>query len=74
MDCVTNEEMNDLVGPIRAKLFMMSQEQRKRVAAVVGLPFSTVQKIATGDTPNPRVDTWGKLASYFGVSCEVKND
>ena len=63
--------MDDLTGPIRAKLFIMSQEQRKRVAAVVGLPFSTVQKIATGDTPNPRVDTWAKLAAYFGMKCDL---
>lgn len=35
------------------------------VARGSGVPFSTVQRIASGQTPAPRVDTVEKLARYF---------
>lgn len=35
------------------------------IARGSGVPFSTVQRIASGQTPSPRVDTVEKLAAYF---------
>ena len=66
--------MNDLISPIRTRLSDLSQADRKRIADAIGVPFSTVQKIATGETGDPRLATWAALADYFGVACAVPRE
>jgi len=63
--------MTDLLSPIRKQLLAMSQAERASVARECGLEFTTVQKIALGATPNPRIKTWQPLAEYFGIACAV---
>jgi transcriptional regulator with XRE-family HTH domain len=49
---------------VRAQLQSKAQSLYA-VARGSGVPFSTVQRIASGQTPAPRVDTVEKLARYF---------
>jgi transcriptional regulator with XRE-family HTH domain len=66
--------MEDLITPIRERLSGMTQSQRKRLSAVTGVPFHTIQKISIGETLNPRIDTWAKLAAAFGIACAVPRE
>ena len=61
----------NLIEPIRAFLAGMTQEQRRQVADACGVPFPTIQKIATGETPDPRVSTWAAIAEYMGAVCAI---
>lgn len=63
--------MEDLITPIRTRLALMTQAERKAIADETGVSFSAIQKIATGETPNPRIDTWATLAGYFGAVCAM---
>jgi len=66
--------MNDLITPIKARLSAMSQAEREAVANELGISFSSVQKIATGETTDPRYSTWSALAGYFGIACAVPRE
>jgi predicted transcriptional regulator len=52
---------------VRAELAALSYSQLLRLAEVSGVPFGTLQKVARGDTPNPRLNTvrgvWPHLAA-----------
>lgn len=61
----------NLANDIRARLKPMSYEERDAVAKATGVPFSTVQKIAIGQTEDPRVSTVEALAKYFGMTLEI---
>jgi len=63
--------MDDLLTPIRIRLRGMTQSEREDLARSLGIGFGTIQKIAMGDTENPRIDTWGALAKHFGIVCKV---
>ena len=49
------------VAEIAAALAKMTQHERKALGAEVDVPFETVQKIAIGQTENPRAETYLKL-------------
>lgn len=42
---------------VRAELSGLSRQQLLRLAALSGVPFTTLQKIARGETADPRLDT-----------------
>jgi hypothetical protein len=58
--------MKNYTIPVKKRLAALTQAERAAVAKKLGLSFSTVQKIATGETPNPMIDTWIALVKYFG--------
>ena len=48
----------------------MSREELKRLASVTGVPFHTLRKISSGETPNPRIGTVEPIAQAIGISCK----
>jgi predicted transcriptional regulator len=63
--------MDDLITPIREYLQAMTQAERKAFAESAGVPFPTLQKIATGETDDPRINTWAAIASAMGGVCAI---
>jgi len=63
--------MDNLITPIREYLQAMTQAERKSFAKSAGLPFPTLQKIAIGETVDPRLATWAAIASAMGGVCAL---
>lgn len=51
----------NVVETLSARLKAMTTAERQRVAEASGVPFPTVQKIAIGQTRNPRFNTVNAL-------------
>lgn len=46
-------------------LSKLRNEDVSLVAKATGVPYETIRRIVAGNTPNPRVKTVDRLASYF---------
>jgi hypothetical protein len=55
--CMTSTTSIPSAAEVRAALSPLSRQQLVRLAAMSGVPFTTIQKIARGDTSDPRLDT-----------------
>ena len=53
---------------VRAALQPLTRKQLIRLAALSGVPFTTLQKIARGDTVDPRLDTVREFLPHITAS------
>lgn len=53
---------------IQSRLSVLSRDQIRQMANASGVPFHTLRKLATNETPDPRVSTVVALMPFVGVS------
>lgn len=50
---------------IKNRLAPLARSDLQKLSAEAGVPFHTVRKIVSGETPDPRVSTIEALSDYF---------
>jgi len=55
----------DILETVRQDLSGASLERQRQIAAVMGVPWSTLRKIIDRATENPRYNTVERLRSYY---------
>lgn len=56
------------IDEIATALQRMTQNERRLLGEKVGVPFDTLQKIAIGQTRNPRVETFLRLSEALKLA------
>ena len=57
---------------IRAQLEKLGHAQTQELARLSNVPFSTLWKIRSGETTNPRIDTVCQFMGHIEAAAEVK--
>ena len=57
---------------IRAQLEKLGHAQTQELARLSNVPFTTLWKIRSGETTNPRIDTVRQFMGHIEAASEVK--
>ena len=55
---------------VRAKLEPMGNDQLQKLAQLSGVPFTTLWKLRSGETANPRIDTVRQFLPHVAAVAE----
>jgi hypothetical protein len=56
---------------VRAALSALGVPQLQRLAALSGVPFHTLRKVASGETSSPGIATVRAFAPHIAAACET---
>lgn len=56
---------------VRAWLLPMANDQLQRLSELSGVPFTTLWKMRSGETKDPRIETVRRIAPHVSASAKV---